>query len=57
MGLSTVYYSFIVAISFIGWRKPSTCHWSVIIFFGGRRERDRMVVGFIISYAPSAYHH
>jgi len=28
---------------------PSKC--------GGRRGRDRMVVGFIATYAISAYHH
>ena len=25
--------------------------------YGGRRGRDRMVVGFITTYAISAYHH
>jgi hypothetical protein len=27
------------------------------IFWWGRRDRDRMVVGFITTYAISAYHH
>jgi hypothetical protein len=25
--------------------------------FGDRRDRNRMVVGFIITYASSTYHH
>jgi len=28
-----------------------------ITIIGGRRGRDRMVVGFITTYAISAYHH
>jgi hypothetical protein len=27
------------------------------VFLGGRRGRDRMVVGFTITYATIAYHH
>jgi len=27
------------------------------LFVGGRRGRDRMVVGFTTTYAISAYHH
>ena len=29
----------------------------IFLLFGGRRGRDGMVVGFITTYAVSAYHH
>ena len=29
----------------------------ILLSFGDRRGRDRMVVGFITTYAISAYHH
>jgi hypothetical protein len=30
---------------------------SVLLRFEGRRGRDRMIIGFITTYAISAYHH
>jgi hypothetical protein len=41
-------------------RRPVANHWQPIshnAFFGGRRGRYRMVVGFTMTYAISAYHH
>jgi hypothetical protein len=31
-------------------------YWYIVLSYGGRRGRDRMVVGFTIIYAISAYH-
>jgi hypothetical protein len=40
---------------------PSFYIWDMAMVFnatnGGRRSRDRMVVGFMTAYAISAYHH
>ena len=32
-------------------------YYIITLFYGGRRGRDRMVVGFTTTYAISAYHH
>ena len=46
------------------WQRFLQCHPTVIlvnscviIYYRGRRSRDRMVVGFTTTYAISAYHH
>ena len=33
------------------------CCYTMMLFYRGCRSRDRMVVGFIITYIISAYHH
>ena len=36
---------------------PLLCQLHILYLLGGRRGRDRMVVGFTTTYAISAHHH